>query len=418
MVSLHAKPYVPGRARGIVNRDSDAVSSNSILILKQQARNELTSLPAGILVIDGAPFSHFMIHLLTLGIPTVLISKEVADKLTDGDEVLIDGFNGTLISQPEHRQETTVDPETPEAGKAISLNNGIQILLRASIFHTEDAELAVNKGAADIGLARTEFLLPEAGQLPDEAFYETALHNLCKIARPLSVTLRLPDIAPGKQIPFINMPPYNSAPLGMQGVRLYREEPVKGMVMSLLDAVNNLAGEYEINLMVPYVTNINEFSHWRGIIEQRLDKPVPIGAMVESPVAVLAIPQWFDVADFIAIGCNDLMQCLFAADRDLPGVSSYLDYHSPELFNFLQQAAEAAGENINKVQLCGLLPQIAGVLPVLLGMGYRVFSIAPVMIPYLAKVARETDMTQAKDLSQHVCQAKDIAQVPRILLNN
>ena len=54
-------------------------------------------------------------------------------------------------------------------------------------------------------------------------------------------------------------------------------------------------------------------------------------------------------------------------------------------------------------------------LPVLLGMGYRIFSIAPVMIPYLAKVARETDMAQAKDFSQQVCQSNDSTQVTRIL---
>ncbi len=120
--------------------------------------------------------------------------------------------------------------------------------------------------------------------------------------------------------------------------------------------------------------------------------------MAESPAAVLAMPHWFEVADFVAIGCNDLMQCLFAADRDLAEVRRHLDPYSPELFRFLKQAAEAAGDNINKVQLCGLLPQLPGVLPVLLGMGFRVFSVAPVMIPYLAKIASETNFLRQKHL--------------------
>ena len=71
------------------------------------------------------------------------------------------------------------------------------------------------------------------------------------------------------------------------------------------------------------------------------------------------------------------MQCLFAADRDLAEVRHQLDSYSPELFRFLKQAADAAGDNMYKVQLCGLLPQMPGVLPVLLGMGFRVFSVAP-----------------------------------------
>ena len=109
------------------------------------------------------------------------------------------------------------------------------------------------------------------------------------------------------------------------------------------------------------------------------------------------------------------MQCLFAADRDLAEVRRQLDPYSPELFRFLKQAADAAGDNMYKVQLCGLLPQMPGVLPVLLGMGFRVFSVAPVMIPYLAKIASETNLSQAKALAQHVCVAKASEQVRGLL---
>jgi phosphoenolpyruvate-protein kinase (PTS system EI component) len=48
-------------------------------------------------------------------------------------------------------------------------------------------------------------------------------------------------------------------------------------------------------------------------------------------------------------------------------------------------------------------------------MGFRVFSVAPVMIPYLAKIARETRLPQAVELAQQVCMAKDSAQVRGLL---
>ena len=418
MAALLAKPYVPGKARGVLHRGYEPGSTDSILLLDQRELTQLAWRPAGILVVDGAPFSHAMIRLLTLGIPTVLISSEVADCLVEGEEILIDGLNGTVVKQPGAEQEAASHPVSAAADDSIKLTDGSQALLRASLFHTADAELAVKSGASAIGLVRTEFILPEDGHQPDAVFYENALGGLCDIAQPLPVTLRLPDIAPDKQMPWLNMPADTCRPLAMQGVRLYHEETVRDMVMSLLFAVNRLAAEYEINLLVPYVSDINEFSHWRGVIEQQLDASIPIGAMIESPAAVLAMPHWFDIADFVAIGCNDLMQCLFAADRDLPEVSQYLDPYSPELFRFLQQASVAAGDNIDKVQLCGLLPQLTGVLPVLLGMGFRVFSIAPVMVPYLAKVVRETDMAQAKNIASQVCEARDSAQVKSLLLSS
>jgi phosphoenolpyruvate-protein kinase (PTS system EI component) len=384
-------------------------------MLTQQELGELDIRPAGIMVIDAAPLSHSMIRLLTLGIPTVLLTSNTANKLEQGEELIIDGFQGTVVKSPQARMEAIPAPEPPPAGEAIALNDGSRVFLRASIFNIDDAGLAVKQGAAAIGLVRTEFLLPKQGGLPDAAFYESTLRELCNRASPLPVTLRLLDIAADKQAPWLEPLAGMGGPLGMQGVRLYDVEPVRGVLTSLLGAIDKVAEDYDFKLLLPYVTSLDEFSYWRSRIQQQLHKDLPIGAMAESPAAILAMPHWFEVADFVSIGCNDLMQCLFAADRDLAEVGRYLDPYSPELFRFLKLAAETAGDNIDSVQLCGLLPQLPAVLPVLLGMGFRVFSVAPVMVPHLAKIAGEVSLPLAEELVQQVCMAKNSAQVRGLL---
>ena len=110
---LQATPFVPGNVRGILRRGCISVSSDSILILTQQELGELDGRPAGIMVIDSAPFSHPMIRLLTLGIPTILISGDTVNKLEEGKEVVIDGFRGTIIKSPEAGLETMLAPEPP-----------------------------------------------------------------------------------------------------------------------------------------------------------------------------------------------------------------------------------------------------------------------------------------------------------------
>jgi len=199
MSVLQATPFVPGSARGILRRGCEAVSSDSILILTQQELGTLDSRPAGILVMDGAPLSHAMIRLLTLGIPTILLSGDTASDLEEGKEVVIDGFRGTIIKSPESDIKTAHAPEPPSAGEAFSFHDGSQFQLRASIYNIDDADLTVKQGAAAIGLVRTEFLVPDEGRLPDTVFYESALRKLCDSAGPLAVTLRLPDIAPDKK---------------------------------------------------------------------------------------------------------------------------------------------------------------------------------------------------------------------------
>jgi len=406
MSQIQAIPFVPGSAHGILQRGISEAKVDNICLLTQQELGAFVIPPAGIIIIDGAPLSHPMIRLLVMGIPTVLVSANTAGSLELGTEIYLDGFAGTIMQPVQAALTTNPEPEPPPAGEPLGLTDGSEVLLRASIFSTGDAARAVKLGAASIGLVRTEFIIPDNGSLPDAEFYQSALRELCDTAQPLKVTLRLPDITRDKPVPWLGQLARLNTPLGMQGVRLFDKEPVRSVVFAMLEAVNTLSDDYQINLLLPYVTQLEEFQRWRNRIEQFLHKPLPIGVMTESPAALLAMPHWFEIADFVAIGCNDLMQCLFAADRDLAETRGYLDAYSPELYRFLQQTADAAGDNIDMVQLCGLLPQMPGVLPVLIGMGFRVFSVAPVMVPYLAKTVNGIDLAQAQALAREVCEAR------------
>jgi phosphoenolpyruvate-protein kinase (PTS system EI component) len=384
-------------------------------MLTQQTLAALDTKPAGIIVVDGAPLSHAMIHLLSLGIPVVIVSSRDAEKFEAEEEIVIDGTQGRLILSPGTAFEATEVPATPVAGKSVLLQDGSRASVRASIYGSEDAVLAVDRGAESIGLVRTEFIVPADGSLPDATFYQYELHRLCAAAAPLAITLRLPDIAADKQVPWLEPFSGMTGPLGIQGIRLYEHETVRTVIDAMLEAVNSLATQYDLSLLLPYVSRRDEYLHWRHIIQHRLQQSLPVGIMAETPAAVLAISGWLDVADFVAIGCNDLMQCLFAADRDIAGLSRYLDPYSPELMRFLYQAAQSAGNTIDKVQLCGLLSQFPGTLPLLLGMGFRAFSVAPAVIPTLATTIDQLDLKQAQQLVQRVCAASDSQQVRALL---
>jgi phosphoenolpyruvate-protein kinase (PTS system EI component) len=81
----------------------------------------------------------------------------------------------------------------------------------------------------------------------------------------------------------------------------------------------------------------------------------------------------------------------------------------------LREVAARAGEHLDKVQLCGLLPQSPGILPLLVGSGFRAFSVEPRMIPTLAETVRSVDTESTKALVAAVCQASGAAQVRDML---
>jgi phosphoenolpyruvate-protein kinase (PTS system EI component) len=277
------------------------------------------------------------------------------------------------------------------------------------------AAQAVIHGAEAIGLVRSEFLIPDAGSQPDRAFYRQAFGTICEAAAPLPVTIRLLDIAADKIPGWLPELQGIKGALGNQGVRLFSHEPVRSVYRAQLAAIDALSGRFDIRVLIPYLGSLSELTEWSGRVREQLHKPLPVGAMAETPAGALQVAEWLQQVDFVALGCNDLMQCLFGADRGRPELRPYLDPFSPVLYRFLRQVAESIPQQRDSVQLCGVLPQLPGVLPLLLGLGFRVFSVEASSLEYLRRSIALISIEQARKLAFRVCNAHDSSQVQGML---
>lgn len=415
LIHISGMPYFPGVARGVVQHRLDSVTSRSILIISQSDILSLTTFPAGFIVVEGAPLSHTMINLLGYGIPTVIVSAQDIRDLKEGIEIWLDGVSGQISNHRDVPLSPTQKTLETTPGNTVMTADGKPVSLRASVRSIEAARLARAAGVESIGLVRSEFFLPEDGSVPDVQFYQKAFGTLCEVVSPLPVTIRLLDVAPDK-IPH-GMLPGNivAGALGMQGVRLFNTDPIRSMLDAQLMAINELRKSYDIRLLIPFLVRREELDYWVKYIKRVISGPVTIGAMVETPAAALDFNNWQAITDFIAIGCNDLMQCLFAADRERPELRQYLDPYAPLLFRFLKGISPANTEQLSKIQLCGVLSQLPGVLPILLGLGYRVFSVDASLVPYLAQTIQSTTIKEAEELAEQVCTACETQQILELL---
>lgn len=413
MLTLQAIPYVPGQARGILRAGTSAATPETILLLRQSELAALMARPAGIVLLGAAPYSHPALRLLSQGIPTVLAEEGQLPGFTEGMEVLLDGQSG-LLSSPV-RADLPDHTPPPVAGGLVNTRDGSVVELRASVGNSAGAATAMRQGAASIGLVRTEYLFPADGSQPDAHYLAGAFEQVCRTARPLSVTFRLVDIAGDKRPPWLANIPGITRVLGLQGARLYSIEPVRQVYLAELEALARLTPHYRFKVLLPYIVSVAELEALASEVRHRLPQGIPLGAMLETPAAALAVREFLDIVDFTALGCNDLMQCLFAADRDQPELRAWLDPHAPVLYRFLDMVTRRAGSAAGAPQVCGLLAERPGVLPVLLGLGYRVFSVDPVMLPWLAQTVQQTDMRKAMQLAREVCEATRPEQVSRLL---
>jgi phosphotransferase system enzyme I (PtsI) len=155
-------------------------------------------------------------------------------------------------------------------------------------------------------------------------------------------------------------------------------------------AILRAARNRDVGIMFPMVTTRNDVARAKRILAEvgeelrtqgaELAQNVVLGAMIEIPAAAISVQDILAEVDFISLGTNDLLQYFTAADRDNESVVQYNDATAPAflwlLEHIISQAAEVDREA--DVTVCGEIASDARMLPHLLRLGYRTFSIAPV----------------------------------------
>lgn len=409
---IQGMPFVPGEAAGRITYEPADASDSHILVLPYAETFSLERIPAGLVVLGGAPLAHPLIQLQQLGVPTVLLHARQGDALHPGEHFHLDGTSGVLSPAAGRPERSQVQRVARQSGR-VRTRDGVPVHLRATVTGELGARTARDVEADAIGLVHSEYLTPALARMPDQAYYEKAFGAICRAAEPLPVTVRLLDISVDKKPAWLGELAGLTGLLGLQGSRLYDIPPVKSVVEAQAAALATLARHYELRVVIPFVNSPEEFRHWRNRLRRWLPPVIPLGPMVETPAAALSLQQLDAVADFVSIGTNDLMQCFFGADRDIPQVAGHLDPYAPSLYRLLQVATRDV--NVTRVQLCGLLQQLPGVLPVLIGLGFRRFSVSPRLVPLLSEVVAATDSRRAYEQAQRICAARDSQEVRALL---
>ena len=113
------------------------------------------------------------------------------------------------------------------------------------------------------------------------------------------------------------------------------------------------------------IASAAEFDAAKALVGRELDHmrqhgyPAPtdlkLGAMVEVPALLWELDELSRRVDFLSVGTNDLMQYLFAVDRDNKRVATRFDPLAPSMLRALRSIAEAGRLHGVPVTLCGEL---------------------------------------------------------------
>src|ERR1700689_2252325 len=137
----------------------------------------------------------------SLDIPAVAGLHTITEELENGDYVLLDGYNGTVVVNPtdatlfEYGQlaklKASLDVKLAEIlwQPAVTLD-GKPIHLSANIEDQHDIEAVIAHGAEGVGLFRTEFLFINRESMPGEEDQYEAYRLVAAALKPHHVIIR------------------------------------------------------------------------------------------------------------------------------------------------------------------------------------------------------------------------------------
>jgi phosphotransferase system enzyme I (PtsI) len=181
-----------------------------------------------------------------------------------------------------------------------------------------------------------------------------------------------------------------------------------------------------LRVMFPFVSGLEQLRAARAAVHRAADAlrargvtpgTVEIGIMIEVPSAAITADLLACEADFFSIGTNDLIQYCLAVDRTDDRVSSLYEPLHPAILRTVRLVARAGRRGGIPVAVCGEMASDPALLALLVGLGLREFSMAPIALPLAKQVLRSLRVADARVAARRALAARTVKEVERTLLD-
>ncbi|NQU47376.1 MAG: phosphoenolpyruvate--protein phosphotransferase, partial [Planctomycetes bacterium] len=352
---------------------------------------------------------------------------QLSQQCIPGESAVIYANNGRLLlgadqaeldAASKKAQESAAlrDILTERAAKGAVMACGTKISVMVNVESPRDLKMFDPNIVDGVGLFRTEFAYMERPTFPSSAEQAKIYMELLSHFPGKPVVFRTLDIGNDKQLRYFSMPEERNPALGWRGLRLVLKW--KDLLLAQIQGLLEARPHGDLRIMLPMLTVAEEVREVRKLLDQVLPEgmePPPLGAMLEVPAAAMALSDIVEEVDFISVGTNDLVQYLFAVDRDNPWVADlYQPFHPAHLRLLLHIARTCNKANV-PLSVCGeMAGQLEGAL-FMVGAGFDHMSVSPPFVPELKAVLavlRKEDLT---DLARRAAACKDSASAFALL---
>jgi phosphotransferase system enzyme I (PtsI) len=387
-------------------------------------------------VLGGAE-GHTAIMARSLGLPAVLGIADLIGGVQGGETVIVDGTSGCIIVNPTarcladyRRRRQALEREVRSLARLRNVpavtRDEVRVTLQANLELPRELGQAVAAGAEGIGLLRTEFLYMNREDLPGEEEQYEALAEIVGGMNGRPVTVRTLDIGGEKLTSSLgdHLTGGLNPALGLRAIRLSLKE--RKLLETQLAAMLRAGVHGPLRILLPMISTVSEVGEVRKTLTKvvhrlkrrgvKLPDPLPpLGVMIEVPGAALAADSLTKVADFFAIGSNDLTMYTLAIDRGEERVAHLYNPLHPAVLRLIQFTIEAALRARIPISVCGEIAGDPRYTALILGLGVRDLSMVANALPRVKSRVLGLDMQAATQRAQVIMDQSDSGRITALI---
>lgn len=368
----------------------------------------------------GSRTSHTAIMARSHRIPAVVGLQTISQELRNGQEILLDGYNGLVILNPTDqtlfeygqivKRQVSLEDRLREIREQPAITrDGVRIVLSANIERADDIEAVMANGAEGVGLFRTEYLFINRETPPTEEQQYESYDKVATALNPCPVIIRTLDLGGDKILSHLNVPQEINPFLGWRAIRFCLQE--REIFRSQLRAIIRASVHGNVKMMYPMISGLDELNQANALVDEvkqelraegvRYNENMEIGAMIEIPSAALAAESLAKRAKFFSLGTNDLIQYSLAVDRLNEKIAHLYEPTHPAIVRLIKATVDAGKKQGIWTGICGEMASDPQLTPLILGLGVTEFSVAPPLVPAIKFLIRQIKMSEAVLLAEN-----------------
>jgi phosphotransferase system enzyme I (PtsI) len=361
---------------GIEDGDCFDLSENIVIVAKDLAPSDFAKINfskvIGFVTERGSKTSHVSIMARSFGVPAVVGVEEIWTKAENGEAIVLDGEEGTVILNPtqseldafqiKQKKLQEFDAKLKALRDCQTLSqDGSKIEIAANIGAPKEVDDVLENGGEGIGLYRTEFLYMDRNSFPSEEEQFIAYKTIVEKMNGKPVVIRTLDVGGDKKLPYLDIPLEDNPFLGYRAIRICLKN--HSFFKTQLRALMRASKYGNLKIMFPMISSIEELRAAKAELKSVTDElkrekievneKIEVGMMVEIPATAIIADMFAKEVDFFSIGTNDLIQYSTAVDRGNQNVAHLYNPFHPAVLRLIQRIIEDAHKENIWVGICG-----------------------------------------------------------------